>query len=79
VPSGTRTYGFIPAFESWASANNKTILGRLPKGINWPCQDVKLTSVVAINEPTLVQPVSVVETLNDLARLAQSIIKLFDI
>jgi hypothetical protein len=79
VPDGTRTRGFEPAFESWQSADNKTILGRLLKGIEWPCDEIKLRPVVAVNEPKFIQYKPVVETLKDFANFAALVIRLFAI
>jgi hypothetical protein len=82
VPTGFPSYpAFTPEFGGWVvSRNDKTLLGSFRKGTphNWFTADLKITQSVAINEPPLIEPVRVIETLHDLAGLAQSIIKLFD-
>jgi hypothetical protein len=81
VPANFPSHAFVADFNAWIlSGNNKTVLGTFKKGTprNWSTDDLKVTQSIAIHEPTLVQPVRVVEALDDLAGLAHSIITLFD-
>lgn len=70
---------FIPDFRGWVSANNKTLLGLLCKGVdNRTNYDLKVTSIISLHEPTIIENKPVIELLYDFASVANSIIRLFD-
>jgi hypothetical protein len=73
---GPLNQDFVPVATGWVRANEKTIIGLIRK--NSPHYDMKFAPHVAVNEPGFAERRPVVATVNNFARTAEAIIRLFD-